>query len=296
MYDKHHYIEEPCAGKLASTVLKTGGVGDDLAEFNQQQQKGKAESLGANSVVGAIALGSSIIKSLIDVASLFKADRTISVNKEIMDEETVVSKIRKLDNCCARKYYYPALFSPTSTTSPLTSLLAGIDSIRIEIDELLVKKKLSIDTTFEIAKKSANKIKVKKEREAALVEAETIRKNREKSRSTVEANVKLLNDRFDGIKKELATPIEGTTKMSLLRNLLRVEGVLEKIKGGAYTLKITAEGKGTNVITKFLWKTTLRHSAFVEARFQLIDSQGELVRADAVYQYASLRKSAEILK
>ena len=36
MYDRHHFIEEPCAGKLASTVLKTGGVGDDLAEFNRQ--------------------------------------------------------------------------------------------------------------------------------------------------------------------------------------------------------------------------------------------------------------------
>ena len=35
MYDRHHFIEEPCAGKLASTVLKTGGVGDDLAEFNR---------------------------------------------------------------------------------------------------------------------------------------------------------------------------------------------------------------------------------------------------------------------
>ena len=36
MYDKHQYIEEPCAVKVASTVLKTGGVGNDLAEFNQQ--------------------------------------------------------------------------------------------------------------------------------------------------------------------------------------------------------------------------------------------------------------------
>jgi len=36
VYDRHHFIEEPCDGKLSSTVLKTGGVGDDLAEFNRQ--------------------------------------------------------------------------------------------------------------------------------------------------------------------------------------------------------------------------------------------------------------------
>jgi hypothetical protein len=28
-------IEEPCELKSSSTVLKTGGIGDNLAEFNQ---------------------------------------------------------------------------------------------------------------------------------------------------------------------------------------------------------------------------------------------------------------------
>lgn len=37
MYDRHHFIEEPYARKLASTVLETGGVGDDLAEFNRRR-------------------------------------------------------------------------------------------------------------------------------------------------------------------------------------------------------------------------------------------------------------------
>jgi hypothetical protein len=35
MRNKHQNIEEPCDGKLSSTVLKTSGVGDNLAEFNQ---------------------------------------------------------------------------------------------------------------------------------------------------------------------------------------------------------------------------------------------------------------------
>jgi hypothetical protein len=36
MRNKHQNIEEPCDGKLSSTVLKTSGVGDNLAEFNRQ--------------------------------------------------------------------------------------------------------------------------------------------------------------------------------------------------------------------------------------------------------------------
>ncbi|MHC5610167.1 MAG: hypothetical protein ACYTXA_03845 [Nostoc sp.] len=34
MRDKHQIIQEPCEGKLSSTVLKTNGVGDNLVEFN----------------------------------------------------------------------------------------------------------------------------------------------------------------------------------------------------------------------------------------------------------------------
>jgi|SRR4028119_75305 hypothetical protein len=35
MRDKHQIIEEPCEGKPSCTVLKTSGVGDNLAEFNE---------------------------------------------------------------------------------------------------------------------------------------------------------------------------------------------------------------------------------------------------------------------
>ncbi len=44
MRDKHQIIEEPCEVKVSCTVLKTSGVGDNLAEFNivleQVQERG----------------------------------------------------------------------------------------------------------------------------------------------------------------------------------------------------------------------------------------------------------------
>jgi putative transposase len=39
MRDKHQIIEEPCEGKLSCTVLKTSGIGDNLAEFNPNRQQ-----------------------------------------------------------------------------------------------------------------------------------------------------------------------------------------------------------------------------------------------------------------
>ena len=37
MHEKHQDIEEPCEAKVSSTVLKTSGTGDSLAEFNQDE-------------------------------------------------------------------------------------------------------------------------------------------------------------------------------------------------------------------------------------------------------------------
>ena len=36
---KHQIIEEPCEAKVSSTVLKTSGTGDSLAEFNGKSGK-----------------------------------------------------------------------------------------------------------------------------------------------------------------------------------------------------------------------------------------------------------------
>lgn len=134
---------------------------------------------------------------------------------------------------------------------------------------------------------------VAKKKQAIKV-AEQKKKSREQKPNAIDANLQTLNERFDGIKSELAKIIESSPKMSLFRHLLRVESVIGKIKEGAYVLKINAEGKGTNIITKFLWSTTIKHSAFVEARYQLFDSQGVLIKSDATQKYSSLKKSKEI--
>ena len=39
MHDKQLIVEEPCEGKLSCTVLKTSGVGDNLAEFNTMNKR-----------------------------------------------------------------------------------------------------------------------------------------------------------------------------------------------------------------------------------------------------------------
>lgn len=39
MCDRHHVTEEPCAAKVASTVLETGGAGDGPAEFNRPEPR-----------------------------------------------------------------------------------------------------------------------------------------------------------------------------------------------------------------------------------------------------------------
>src|SRR5215831_18695712 len=52
---RDHSTEEPCAAKVACTVLKTSGRGDSLAEFNRALRFGvlwRKRSLGTASVKG----------------------------------------------------------------------------------------------------------------------------------------------------------------------------------------------------------------------------------------------------
>ena len=47
---KHQFIEEPCEVKVSSTVLKTSGYREVLAEFNEKKAK---EPLPESTTIGA---------------------------------------------------------------------------------------------------------------------------------------------------------------------------------------------------------------------------------------------------
>ena len=67
---RDHSTEEPCAAKVACTVLKTSGRGDPLAEFNRSIRSGvlwRKGSLGTQS-----AAGSRFVESMMTVVTTLK--------------------------------------------------------------------------------------------------------------------------------------------------------------------------------------------------------------------------------
>ena len=67
---RDHSTEEPCAAKVACTVLKTSGRGDPLAEFNRSLRPGvlwRKGSFGTQS-----AAGSRFVESMLTVVATLK--------------------------------------------------------------------------------------------------------------------------------------------------------------------------------------------------------------------------------
>ena len=67
---RDHSTEEPCATKVACTVLKTSGRGDPLAEFNRSLRPGvlwRKGSFGTQS-----AAGSRFVESMLTVVATLK--------------------------------------------------------------------------------------------------------------------------------------------------------------------------------------------------------------------------------
>lgn len=114
----------------------------DMLESKYNQEISKLNSflgLAPAGVVGTIAVASEIVKSLANLATLFRTETEFKVNEEVISEEVLVSKFRMKDFCCNRTYYYPSIVPmKVVETSPL---LSGIKKLDIATDSLEAKIK-----------------------------------------------------------------------------------------------------------------------------------------------------------
>lgn len=103
--------------------------------YNQQTSK-LNDFLGRNpnSFVGTIAVASEVVKSLANLATLFRTETEFKVNEEIISEEVLVSKLRMKDICCNRTYYYPPIV-PMKIVEE-SPLLFGIKKLDMATDSL----------------------------------------------------------------------------------------------------------------------------------------------------------------
>ena len=283
-----------------------------LIKGNYSGQISSIENGLAQSASGVLAVTNAAVKALIGLSTLFRTETDFQINDEFINESILVSKIRNKDACCFRNYYYPTLYPISSSSkSTLISSIIEIDSLQETLSNAikiykntekkpLNEKKKGIEGLKKELEEKMAKTKIAAEKEA--IQKEIVAKT--DSISAINKKIDTIGQKYDNLKaktdviygrlKDELNKVDTVTKTSLLRNLLKLEGILEKINVGAFTLRITAKAKGTNKIKKFLWGTTLRHSAFVEMEYQLFDNKAVLSQADATYEYAQFKNSRNI--
>ncbi len=217
------------------------------------------EFAGPSAVVGAIAVGSKVLNVLASTAMLLRTETEYQISREEVGEDVLMSLIRKNDRGSGRKYFFPALYVPTGDGgSVLMERLAALDLARNTLNEAILDGNPG-------------------------------------EKSPVVKTQQALDEVYAALNESLAQPVGKESSTSVLRQFLRVEKLLEKLKDdNTYTLRLVAKASGTNRITKFLWWTFLKHSAGVEAQYQLFDRDANLVSADAAFEYTEYRKSRQI--
>jgi len=271
-------------------------------------------------ILNPVTLGIGIIKELIDLSTLFKAETKFLVNDEAITEEQIVSKIVDLDNK-GNQYYYPS--SVPFLNAQSSSLLNKLKEVETAQENLASKlttyvdkikalyqpniqsyelKKKSLEEKLKLAKETKNEKKIA-DAQAALDNCINNELNPEKTKQEIQIKDFLkpyntpkiaLDSTFNTIKRNLIAQPSEDGKPSLLNVFILAENLIAKLNNNAYTLKVTARGTGTNKIKKFLWGTTLKHSASTEINFQLYNKDGMLKKASSNILYHPFIKSKEI--
>lgn len=278
-------------------------------EFTDLQTKlnGGAQPASA----AAIAVGISVVQAIAQLATMFRTETQILVNDEVLDESTIVSKI--VGASPGKSYYYPSKYPINLINMKSSSLLTALGKIedkKISIKTLLNDRQKTVDDKDgSILKKNQEIVdetkKLLNSRLQRKADTTTIKVEIEKLKlelGQLEKDKKILADglskaqkpfealveKHDKVKEQLDTITDKENNVSALGVLLRLEQIVNKIeKDAAATLRVSASAKGTNKITKFLWKSTLKSSAAIELQYQLFDKDGKILAADAFMKYGS---------
>ncbi|MCP1381543.1 hypothetical protein [Runella salmonicolor] len=283
----------------------------ELILKSYETQLNKVQNRAVNNPLTAISVGNEVLKTLLSLSTMFRTETDFRINDEEISESSLVSMLRQRDTCCLRKYYYPTIMPlVASKKSPLLSIIFKIDSVKAQLEKEINTFKQ--DEKEKLTNKKEGLEKQKAEQDKKISEASaSIKPQIQKiidslkiEIAKIEKQIPLAGNKFDNdktstdtiydrLRKELFEK-DSTTKTTLLNSLLRAEALLDVLKSGAYTLRLSAKGKGTNKVKKFLWRTTLKHSGFVEMEYQLFDAESVLIQADAMYEYSPYTKTKDI--
>jgi hypothetical protein len=248
-------------------------------------------AVGALAAPGPVLAGyaaGAVLRTAIDLASLFRVDTDYKNFDLPIDDTALAAEFRKV---IPPKWnlWHPAQF-PVNTvvsTEADTSELLGL------LEQVEEKNMQSASLSAEIAAKT-------KDLTAVLAMEQDASK-----RKDLQALQKKLADALDSIKaidtafaqvQGLLASADNATKSTTMNLILRAERLLVIMKkDGAYVVKLAAISRGSNKVTKWLWSSAvIRHSAGTELNCVIFSPTGELKFADTQLKYTPYIKAEDI--
>jgi hypothetical protein len=227
-----------------------------------------------------------VLRTAIDLASLFRVDTDYKNFDLPIDDTVLAAEFRKVIPK-AWKLWYPAQFPVNAVTSVGGSELLDV------LEQVEEKNTQAATSSVKLTAKI-------KELTAAFTAEQDAGK-----RDGLQTQLDKLAEELDSLKaidtefaqlQGLLASADNATKSTTMSLLLRAERLLAVMKKeGAYVVKLAAVSRGSNKVTKWLWSSAvIRHSAGTELNCLLFSPTGEILFADTQLKYTPYKKAKDI--
>lgn len=223
---------------------------------------GGAEA-GPAGILLAPEMASTLLRSVADVAALFRTNTTIGGLTFTVEEGALVSQLSKALKAISINSYYPSVYPPNLFSKDTPAIIKSLSDLYVQKSksELIVSR----------CESTENDVK-------ALCNA---------NKDTV-LRLKALNQQVSKFIDELSV-VDDTTKSSALTGMVRAENLRNIFQGSdsTYILQVKVlDAAGSNKRTSNLFTgTKLSHSGGIIVNFILFEKNGMVMLSDTLYNY-----------
>lgn len=250
--------------------------------------------------LAAPTIAAGAVKSVAELAQLFRSTTTFTSKDVPITEDTIVSYL--VNSLTDVNIYYPSLFPPQ------LSAFGNKTALSEEFEKIQSNKFIADDDLKKIDERVAQLNKIRDEAKVELEKAKgnVPEENKFKARlensaqrlsalAEIKSKIQFLQSAANQIIQGLTTP-DQTTKITPLAQLIRSAQMQELMnKTGAYTLRFTVSANGTTKIRQWLFlDAKVRHSAGARIAYQVFDKDGMIAKANSFQFYFDWKSSGEV--
>jgi hypothetical protein len=243
---------------------------DQYKALNSRLNPGAAEEVGAATVLAAPQVVSTLLRSVVDIAALFRTDTAITGLAITVDNAVLNSQVAEVLRRKGFNVFEPKLYLPNLFNQPDSEIIKQLGNL--------------------------NLVKARGEQAVAEFDALSAEAQKASSKKAIIPRVRALNTQVDAFIDALMR-VDETTKLSPLTGLYRAErlrNLLDDKQNPTYVLHLKlAKAEGTRTKKSNLFTgTKLSYSGGMIVSYTLFDRNGQIVRSGirASYRGASNSK------